>query len=587
MGKIRIKGWCVSFLICIFLPFFSYNKQIEAQQPNQGGPKVLVIFSSKNEKIDEHQRMLDLLLSHYSSNISFRSTKDVIEEDLKDIEYLFYYGHYREVIPKEAVSLISSFQGTVVSIGYNFEQLDEKYHFIKQLSDQVNIDQIILNNNQNDKLNIQSKQIVNLQLVDKDHTKVLVWGKDGTNQYPLFVQNNQTFYLASNELTPPLSFPFAEILHDVFDTHHRNHEKQYGYIRLEDIHPLVDPEPLMEIAKLLDKKNIPYMIAVIPVYTNPITKKQYHFSDSPKLLKTLKYMQDHGGSIVLHGYTHQFRQSETGEGFEFWDVDYNMPIYHHHDEDVKIKSRHDFNNDEEFEQYLQRQKEFEKTYIERKLVNGIEELANFGLYPLAFEAPHYTMSQHGYKVISQFFSTYVGQVQLSDKDWRIMHTAPYITSPQFLHGMMLLPETIGYVNDEQGVIDEMMNEADPYLFVRDGMIAGFYHPYLGVERFKELLTRLERLPNIEWIDLKQYNNHVKTERVKITSNNGEIIVDIHRFKLFQESFEYLDYHLKNFMNLVFWVFAGIGAFGILSFVLCILKVHLSTNRSSKRGGVIG
>ena len=30
------------------------------------------------------------------------------------------------------------------------------------------------------------------------------------------------------------------------------------------------------------------MLAVIPVYTNPETGKQYHFGDSPKLLKVLK-----------------------------------------------------------------------------------------------------------------------------------------------------------------------------------------------------------------------------------------------------------------------------------------------------------
>ena len=30
-------------------------------------------------------------------------------------------------------------------------------------------------------------------------------------------------------------------------------------------------------------------------------------------------MQD-DAAIIMHGYTHQFYDSETGEGFEFWDV---------------------------------------------------------------------------------------------------------------------------------------------------------------------------------------------------------------------------------------------------------------------------
>ena len=95
------------------------------------------------------------------------------------------------------------------------------------------------------------------------------------------------------------------------------------------------------------------------------------------------------------------------------------------------------------------------------MTKGIQELANYGIYPLAFEAPHYTMSQHGYKVIAEHFSTYVGQLQLSDQDWEIMTTAPYITSPTFLDGMPLLPETLGYVHLKiRYAIDKMIKRPD-------------------------------------------------------------------------------------------------------------------------------
>ncbi|WP_130860209.1 DUF2334 domain-containing protein [Gracilibacillus phocaeensis] len=61
---------------------------------------------------------------------------------------------------------------------------------------------------------------------------------------------------------------------------------------------------------------MPYLVAVIPVYTNEEGQTK-HLLDSPKLAKTLKYMQDNGASMVLHGYEHQYLSSETGEGFEF------------------------------------------------------------------------------------------------------------------------------------------------------------------------------------------------------------------------------------------------------------------------------
>lgn len=62
------------------------------------------------------------------------------------------------------------------------------------------------------------------------------------------------------------------------------------------------------------------MMTVIPVYKDPDTGKTVHLKDKPELVDLLRSMQDDGAAIIMHGYTHQFYDSETGEGFEFWDV---------------------------------------------------------------------------------------------------------------------------------------------------------------------------------------------------------------------------------------------------------------------------
>lgn len=46
---------------------------------DQSPPNVLVIFSSKNGEVDDHQRMLDLLLGHFSEQITFKSSYEVKE----------------------------------------------------------------------------------------------------------------------------------------------------------------------------------------------------------------------------------------------------------------------------------------------------------------------------------------------------------------------------------------------------------------------------------------------------------------------------------------------------------------------------
>ncbi|MEH7235357.1 polysaccharide deacetylase family protein [Bacillus sp. JJ1562] len=521
---------------------------------------VLVVYSTKTGEISDQQRVLDLLVGHFTSNIKFRSTKEVTTEDLKDVTHLFYHGQIKETLPKNFKTALTKFDGTLVAIGHNFEQLSDRFSFMK-VENEVSVSKIT---NDTESIIIFPQSILH---VTAENAETIVKASHGTeNEYPLFLSKNQSYYYASPVIEKSKAIFLGEALHAVFGDEHAHIHP--GYIRLEDIHPKVNAKKVMEIAEILKEKQIPYMVAVIPVYTNPETQKEYHFSDSPQLLKALKYMQNNGGSIVLHGYTHQFRADETGEGFEFWDVDNNMPIYHTLDEEVVKKTRSDFASNAEYEAFRKSQLDFETKYIEGKIQRGIDELVNYGLFPLAFEAPHYTMSQNGYKVVSNHFSTYVGQVQLSDENWEVMGTAPSQTQPTMFGGMTLLPETIGFVDEhDPNAIESMIKEAQRYTVMRDGFVAGFYHPYLGVEGFEMLLGELEKIPNVKWIDLKERVNTVKSENVTIVSGDGLVKVDINYTGLFASSLDYLFYRIKDMAQYMTWVMVGAGAFAVVLFTL--------------------
>lgn len=530
---------------------------------------VLVVYSSLGNEMDEHVRLLDMLVSHFTTKVSFKPPKDVVEEDVKKATHLIYYGQVEENLSPSFLSLLASFSGRMLAIGYNVEQLQDHYSFLKPVAQEL-IDRLYLVGQQEEGISFPANLVIHVEL--DSSAEVIMEGSYMDKRYPFFIRHGHHYYFASYDISPPKSIFLGEALHHVFDNQHEAIHP--GYIRLEDIHPLVDPDNMLQIAKILKEKQIPYMIAVIPVYTNPETGKQYHFSDSPQLLKVLKYMQENGGSIVLHGYTHQFRSSETGEGFEFWDVEYNLPIYHEPDSPFVLKTRKDFASDDLYEQYLQGLKAFEREYIKSRVTRGIQELVNYGLYPLAFEAPHYTMSQHGYQVVAEHFSTYVGQLQLSDKNWEIMTTAPYITYPTFLDGMVLLPETLGYVRPEDPAsIEKMVKKAYEYQLTRDGMVAGFYHPYLGVEPFVELLNELEKIPNVSWIDLKQLDNLVQAEHVRIETKQGEIKATVERGRLLMSSNDFLNYHLLNLSQKLLWMVAFFALVGALLFIVIMVRLQ--------------
>lgn len=569
------KRWQKIMMLLVFVlsVCLSEVSEVSAENTNQPEASVLVVYSSPSGELDDQERVLDMLIGHFTSNITFKSTSDVKLEDVTSVSHLFYYGEKKEPLPPSFLNVIKNFSGVFFALGYNVEQLGERFSFVKPQDEGI-FSKISIVSNAGKEASIFPHSLMKVKT--STDSEILIKASHGPkNEYPLMIKNKENYYYSALTIDPILSIFLAEILHDVFKQEHENVHK--GYIRLEDVHPRVDAKNVMEIAKVLKERNIPYMVAVIPVYLDPETNKEYHLEDNAQLIKALKYIQDNGGSIVLHGYTHQFRTSETGEGFEFWDVENNMPIYHSANEKVVKKTVIDFDSVQAFEQYRKEQIEYETNYVKDKLNKGIQELANYGIYPLAFEAPHYTMSQNGYRVTSDFFSTYVGQIQTSDKDWRIMGTTPYITKPSFLNGMVLLPETIGYVEpNDRKAIEKIIKNAKDFSIVRDGMIAGFYHPYLGVERFIELLDELEKIPNIDWIDLKKMDNTVHTEHVEIKTIDGDMTVDTEG--LFTLNKDFILFHVKQFVAHLTWGMVGAGAIAVLLFIVYTIFVSLRRNR---------
>ena len=538
---------------------------------------VLVVYSTENWEVDENIRLLDLSIGHFSNNIEYKNVHLLEQEDLEDKTHLFYYGHIKEKLDSNLSEAISSFKGPTMAISYNTEQLGEKYSFLNVGAEKT-ITKIDYLGDQ-EKARTINPSIVFETILDED-AEVLVQGDGSEGQFPLVMRKGKNYYLAADSFDRPYSVYFSQALNTFFDIEPM--DRMPAYIRLEDVHPLSDPKRLMAAAEELARRDIPYMIAVIPVYTDPESGRRYHFEDQREVLKVLKYMQNNGGSIVLHGYTHQFRDSETGEGFEFWDVEHQMPIYHGSEDEVSQLSEKDFESPEEYVAHVETNKKYERQYIEERITRGVQELANYGLYPLAFEAPHYTMSQNGYQVISDFFSTYVGQIQLSDENWEIMDTTPYATQPTILNGMLLLPETIGYVQpDAEEPVKDMMESADFYQVTEGAMIGAFYHPYLGVEGLREVLDEMEQIKDLEWLDLKKMNNSVVVDHVNIQSKNGAIEAQVNNFALMRSSMDFLYYHVIETVIIITRAIAVIGITAVLMFLSFTLYLVFRRRRLEK------
>lgn len=558
-------------LVLLFCFAFSLTVKAESDSDLRVNEKVLVVYSNENGEISENQNLLDLLLSHFFKGIAFKNANNFVPEDLDDVSTLIYYGETVDVLPDSVAEKFNEFSGTILAIGHNSEQLGPKFSFIKH-KQQVAINELIIVKGQV-KRQLEGTRLIS-EISPSSDPEVIITGAGNGKTYPLFLRKGANYYFASDKIDSLFSIYLGEVLHEVFEAPHSPGHP--AYIRLEDVHPLTDHNTLKQIAIILEKKKIPYIVSVIPVYRDPETGAESRFSDYPEMLNVLKFMEKNGGSIIMHGYTHQYKDDETGEGFEFWDVDANMPITVPAGEKPVKKNRNDFNNDEEYLQFLAKQKEFETSYINTKVKKAIQEMVSLGLHPLAFEAPHYTMSQSGYEILSEHFSTYIGQLQLGDRDWRIMAASPYVSYPGFLHGMKLLPETIGYVEPENPeAIDQMMKAAENIQVVRDGYIAGFFHPYLGVEKFTELIQRMEILPNLNWIDLKKMNNYVAVDHLTLTAGvQKDVDVSVDYFGMLTSTPGFFKPQVKSATNNTLWFFAALSAIMVILFIFYAIRINI-------------
>lgn len=565
------------FVLVFFCAFVSVTNADINQDPRTDA-KVLVLYTTDGDVKSENVNLLDMLLGHFTKEIKFKSADSLEQEDLTDVTVLVYYGEVAGLLPDSIAGWVDSFEGTILAMGQNADQMGKKLSFFKQ-ERQVAIEELVLTK-EGYKSTFEEKRLVST-IVPTTDSEVIINGTSSGNVYPIFIKNKSAYYFAPDKLDSLFSIFLGEALHDVFQAEHAAGHP--AYLRLEDVHPLTDASILREIVTILKKKNIPYIVSVIPVYRDPKTGIESRFSDYPQMLSALKYSQQNGGSIIMHGYTHQYKDDETGEGFEFWDVDANMPVTVPPDQVPEKKTRADFGSEEEYLQFLAKQKAFETDYIKTKVTKAIQEMVGLGLYPLAFEAPHYTMSQSGYEILADHFSTYIGQLQLGDRDWQIMAPSPYLSYPTFLHGMKLLPETIGFVEpDNEKAIDGMMKAAEDQMIVRDGYVAGFYHPYLGVDRFKELMERWERIPNLQWIDLKKMNNYVAVDNISVVaSEKEEVTKSVDYFELLKKNPGYYKSHVKSAANYTMWMIVAISGFMVAIFVFLAIKVQF---RRARHGG---
>jgi uncharacterized protein YdaL len=289
----------------------------------------------------------------------------------------------------------------------------------------------------------------------------------------------------------------TDLLHDMLGIDHAESHK--AMVRLEDVGAMVTVTSMRTLTDYLRGKSIPFSIAVIPHYMDPLglynggVPQSIPLGQATNLKRSLDYALARGGEIVMHGYTHQYSNMRnphtgiSGDDYEFWNIVANAPVA-----------------------------EDSTSWALGRLNTGLRQLRNNGYNPVAWETPHYHASPLSSKAVPLAFSTtYQRAVYFTadqpnfspgpGRDFGVGQIFPYPIKKDY-YGQRVLPESLGNIEYDISHIDPTSNfnytwqdiytNAQYVLTVRDGYASFFFHPFwleasLGVPGFTDFKKLVE------------------------------------------------------------------------------------------------
>lgn len=417
--------------------------------------KILIVHDQDDD--NELASQLEALLGHFTIDTT------VVEEAfyqsgwLENFDAVFFIGGTHRAINSAFLDDIYATEKNVVWLGRGIDQLNArhplagKYGFSYSRVDasgvlnQVEYKGVSL---------VKTDPVSSLSYVTDENKASIVSWVGGDGERDPYVIHSANFWLfadipmiQANEDSAYLVL--ADVLHDALGQPHESVHR--AMVRIEDVHPNIDTTRFNQLVNYLYNQEIPFAIALIPVYVNPDTGEEVHLSDRPDFVKAIREAKRKGGVVVLHGYTHQL-YGVTAVDHEFWDN--RVGAYPAGETAASVRAR---------------------------IESGLRETRAVGIDPVIWETPHYNASDLVHKVVAQYFPVI----------WERLD-APFFPYPVSYPktGQTILPETLGYIQGEGRQASDLLHDADDQRVVRDGYAAFFFHLHIDESQMQEMVDGL-------------------------------------------------------------------------------------------------
>lgn len=283
-------------------------------------------------------------------------------------------------------------------------------------------------------------------------------------------------------------------------------ERHRALVRLEDIGPASDPKLLRASIDVLVERNIPFTMAVYPVFVDPDAQHgtpygskgtpPLRLDERPAVVDAIRYGLDHGGVIVSHGLTHQYRTEPnpyggvSGDDYEFYAAHVDART-----DDVVLDGP---------------VAEDSKQWATERLRDARSNLARAGI-PLTavrmFEPAHYAASEGTYDAIGDVYTgvngggpatrfdrgMYFPDLPSGETDIANAFGQFFPYAVRDVYGHLVVPENLGNVievganNNDARSPKQIVADARRSLVVRDGVVGFYFHPYLDASLLEDVV----------------------------------------------------------------------------------------------------
>lgn len=423
------------------------------------------------------------LLGHFNLPYEIKTVDSYVKGDVDSYRVTFYVGDYWDhTLPADFLEDVLTTDSRVVWVNYNLWQLawgtgqqefETRFGFrYVQTRPTGKYTRVAYKGRT---FSRSQGEFAQLQILDTGKALQEASFTGGSTTYPFVVKSGNFWFVADEPIlqyTGDSSYlVWCDLLHDMVDLQHPAEHK--ALVRIEDIDAYEDPAKVRAIADYLNSQGVPFSLGVIPRFTDPLgvlgPPSTIDIDTKPELISALRYAISKGGTVVLHGYTHQYdtvanpTNGLTGEDAEFYieSIDGGGNLI-----------------------YVSPVPEDSVSWVQDRIDNGRAIFTRAGLpQPQIWETPHYIASDLDYQVFGSNFSAVY---QSFDNFF------PYPLH-RTVYGSPLIPENLGYISPPGLTSQMVINLADKNLGIRDGYASFFFHPEVDINNLKVAVEGIKGL----------------------------------------------------------------------------------------------